>query len=243
MSAPATRIVPGRQDEVEAVHDELRRRVLHNVLVAGERVNQAVIARDLGVSRGPVREALRLLQREGLVEHVHQQQMRVSSVSVADLEQLYGMRIVLESFAAGMTAPHLSAEEIGLLERDFEEMNRPALVDNIDDWEEVHARFHMLLVAHVGARIRQEVWELYEHCNRYRRLYLQGEPLAKTHIAQEHKGLLEAARAGDSQSTATRLGEHLGRAALTVASMIDPGHDPATVRAAIRSVSAVASVN
>src|SRR5579871_4061237 len=92
-----------RQDEVEAIHVELRRRILHNEFAAGARINQAVLARDLQVSRGPVREALRLLQREGLVEHEHQHQMRVSSVSLAGLEQLYAMHIFAEAFAASLT--------------------------------------------------------------------------------------------------------------------------------------------
>lgn len=233
LRAPAA---PGRKDEVEAVHDELRRQILHNELRSGGRINQAVIARELRVSRGPVREALRLLQREGLVEHVHQHQMRVSVVSVAELEQLYAMRIRLEAFAAELTVPQLTVDELRSLDSALEEMDWLASADDIDRWEEVHTRFHVQLTAHAGARISRELQSLSEHCARYRRLYIQGEPLAWSRGAEDHAGLVAAARSRDPQLTASRLGMHLGKTALTVATMIDPRHDPAMVRAAIRSV-------
>lgn len=239
MIAPAVPQALQRPDEVEAVHDELRRQILHNELVAGARINQAVIARELQVSRGPVREALRLLQREGLVEHVHQHQMRVSCVSLSDLEQLYAMRIALESFAISITVPKLTADEVAGLDRALEDMKRSSITGDIDLWEEFHSDFHARLTVHAGERINRELRNYSEHCARYRRLYIQGEPLAWSQGAQDHIGIVGAVKSGDSALAASRLGVHLGKTAVTVGTMIDPGHDPATVRAAIRSVTSV----
>jgi DNA-binding GntR family transcriptional regulator len=229
---------PRRQDEVEVIHGELRRRILHNELAAGARINQAVLARDLQVSRGPVREALRLLQREGLVDHVHQQQMRVSTVSLADLEQLYAMRISVEAFAAGLTVPTLTTNEIGALETALSQMDEQAAAGDIDRWEVVHGRFHAQLIAHAGDRIARQVRDFSEHCARYRRLYIQGEPRAFAQGAEEHRGIVEAVVARDPSLAAARLGVHLGRTALTVVAIVDPGYDPEMVRAAIRWVGA-----
>ncbi len=241
MTDVSERSVP-RQDEVEAVHEELRRQILHNELKSGSRINQAVIARDLRVSRGPVREALRLLQREGLVEHVHQHQMRVSEVSLADLEQLYAMRIALEAFAVRITVPRLTANEVTSLEAALREMDRYAEVGDMDLWEKVHARFHTILWSHSGERIERELGYLSEHSARYRRMYLQGDPLAWAEGAKDHVGILDAAKTGQAMLASARHGVHLGRAALTVAAMIDPAYDPAVVRAAIHLVAPTGTV-
>ena len=227
---------PRRQDEVEAVHSELRRQILHNHLISGSRINQAVIARDLRVSRGPVREALRLLQREGLVEHVHQHQMRVAGVSLSDLEQLYAMRITLEAFSVVVTVPHLTAGEMDELDASIAEMAGHAAAGDGDRWEEVHSRFHQILWSHAGDRIDGELCDLAEYSDRYRRLYVQNEPLAWSEGAKDHLAIMRAVRAGNGALAASRHGQHLGKAALTVAAVVDPSHDPAVVRAAIRQV-------
>ncbi len=224
------------------VHAELRRRILHNELAAGARINQAVLARDLLVSRGPVREALRLLQREGLVEHLHQHQMRVSMVSLLDLEQLYAMRISAEAFAATLTVPRLATDEIDALESALTAMNEEAAVGDIDRWEVIHGQFHAQLIAHAGDRIAREVRNYSEHCTRYRRLYIEGEPRAFAQGAKEHAGIVEAVVARNPSLVAARLGVHLGRTAMTVVAIVDPGHDPATVRAAIQWVGAIGGV-
>jgi DNA-binding GntR family transcriptional regulator len=229
---------PRRQDEVEAIHHELRRRILHNELAAGERINQAVVARDLQVSRGPVREALRLLQREGLVAHLHQHQMRVSAVSVLELDQLYAMRISLEAFAVAITVPLLSPDDLTGLDTALDDMKESASTGDIDHWEAIHGRFHAQLTSRAGDRIARELSDLSEHCTRYRRLYIQGQPRALAQAAEEHVGIVEAAKAGAASLAASRLGLHLGKTALTVVAIVDPGYDPATVRAAIHWVGA-----
>jgi DNA-binding transcriptional regulator YhcF (GntR family) len=118
-------------------------------VAAGARINQAVLARDLQVSRGHVCEALRLLQSEGLVEHIHQQQMRVSPVSLADLEQLYAMRISVEAFAAARTVRRLTMDELNVLESALGRMDDEAAAGDIDRWEAIHGGFQAQLVAHV----------------------------------------------------------------------------------------------
>lgn len=223
-----------RQDEVEAVHDELRRQILHNEMPSGTRINQAVVARTLCVSRGPVREALRLLQREGLVAHVHQHQMRVSSVSVSDLEQLYAMRITLEAFAVRITVPKLLPGDFDQLDAQLSTMDSCAAAGDASRWEETHAEFHVLLWSHAGERIDEELRKLSEYSARYRRLYLQGQPLPWADAAKDHRAIVDAAKTGDAHRASACHGTHLGKAALTVAAIVDPSHDPSMVREAIR---------
>ena len=227
-----------RQDEVEAVHDVVRQWILHNRLEAGEAINQVDVARRLGVSRGPVREALRLLQREGLVDYERNRKMRVSLVSVSDLDELYAMRISLEAFAIRLTVPQVTAKEIEALDAALGHMDELALANDVDAWEVVHAGFHEQLVAHAGPRIRRTLAAMAEHCERYRRIYIAGEMRAWAQGAAEHASIVEAVRERNADAAAERLGRHFARTALTVAAIVAPDQDPFTVRAAVRAVTA-----
>src|SRR3954452_11311093 len=111
----------GSRDNIAAIHDELREAILRGDLPAGAVLSQLRLAEDFGVSRGPVREALRLLQREGLVEAELNRRARVADFSLGDLEQLYAMRIVNEALAVRTTVPRLTAQQLQEVHRALEE--------------------------------------------------------------------------------------------------------------------------
>jgi DNA-binding GntR family transcriptional regulator len=92
------------------VYSSLRESILNGALPPGESLSQVQLASQLGVSRGPLREAVRMLQREGLVEAEVNRRGRVSSFSIDDLEQLYAMRIVHESLAIRINVPALRSD-------------------------------------------------------------------------------------------------------------------------------------
>ena len=95
---------PKPRDMTWTVYTSLRESILNGALPPGESLSQVQLATKLGVSRGPLREAVRMLQREGLVEAEVNRRGRVSSFSIDDLEQLYAMRIVHESLAIRITS-------------------------------------------------------------------------------------------------------------------------------------------
>ena len=90
-------VANGSRDNTAAIHRQLREAILHGEIEAGAELSQVKLADDFGVSRGPVREALRLLEREGLVEAELNCRVRVASFSPSDLEELYALRIVNEA--------------------------------------------------------------------------------------------------------------------------------------------------
>ena len=124
-------ILPQRKDweNAEAVHDELRAAILRNELPAGMILNQVHVAKRLGVSRTPLREAFRMLQREGLIEGESNKRMRVAGLSLDGLEDLYAMRILLEGLAIRLSVPLLSKEALAMLKNLLNEMEKFARLD------------------------------------------------------------------------------------------------------------------
>src|SRR4051794_40534934 len=231
-TAPVRRA--GSRDNIAAIHDELRQAILRGDLRAGAVLSQLRLAEEFGVSRGPVREALRLLQREGLVEAELNRRVRIADFSVNDLEELYAMRVVNEALAVRATVPRLTAQQLEALHAALEEMDALAGVD-VHAWEDPHRRFHRGLVAHAGDRLVRLVEQLSDHAERYRRAYIAGDPRAWSVGAAEHREIYEAAQRGDANAASVATVQHLARTALTVLANLAPEHDPTLVREAIQA--------
>jgi DNA-binding GntR family transcriptional regulator len=228
------------RDMTWTVYSSLRDSILNGALAPGQSLSQVQLASQLGVSRGPLREAVRMLQREGLVEAELNRRGRVSSFSIDDLEQLYAMRIVHESLALRINVPRFTKRDIDTLRGCIRRMEGLAGHD-LRQWQATDREFHFTLVAHTGDRLLRTIRELYDHADRYRRLYIKGVPRALSIAADEHRKILDACIAGDSALAAGQLARHLARTALTVLTHHAPEHDPTTVRAAIRLATGVDS--
>jgi DNA-binding GntR family transcriptional regulator len=236
--SPTPETAPARpRDSTGAVHRALREAILHGDLAAGTWLSQVQIAKQYSVSRGPVREALRLLQREGLVEAEVNQRARIARFSVEDLEQLYAARIVTEALGLSLSAPRFSDEDLAALGSDLEELDRLAGAD-IEAWEAVHRRFHLALVSHAGERLQRMIEQNVDHAERYRRVYITQSPRAWSVGATEHHDIVSACLARDAVTASTRLATHLSRTALTVFMLAAPEHDPAAIRAALTQATA-----
>ena len=221
------------RDMTWTVYSSLRESILNGTLPPGESLSQVQLANQLGVSRGPLREAVRMLQREGLVEAEVNRRGRVSSFSIDDLEQLYAMRIVHESLAIRINVPRFTKRDIDALRSCLRRMEALAGQD-LRLWQGVDREFHFTLLAHAGDRLMRTIRELYDHADRYRWLYIKGVPRALSIAAEEHTAIFDATVEGDAALAAAHLARHLARTALTVLTHHAPEHDPTTVRAAIR---------
>ena len=215
------------------VYSSLRDSILNGGLAPGQVLSQVQLASEYGVSRGPLREAVRMLQREGLVEAELNHRGRVSSFSIDDLEQLYAMRIVHESLALRINVPRYTRRDLEAMRSCLRRMDAVSHQD-LRQWRALDRQFHFALVAHSGDRLIRTIRELYDHAERYRGLYITGVPRALHIAAQEHRHILEACVAGDSSLASGQLARHLARTALACVTHHAPEHDPTTVRAALR---------
>ncbi|MDX6653901.1 MAG: hypothetical protein QOH18_602 [Solirubrobacterales bacterium] len=217
------------------IHRSLRESILAGEVLAGQEISQVQLADQFNVSRGPVREALKMLERDGLIEAEVNHRARVTRLSPSDLEQIYGMRIVLESVAIAVSVPALTDDDFIVLDLTLSEMEELAGVD-AERWAVPHARFHRTLVAYAGERTELAILQLFEHSERYRRIYLAQGPRMWTAGVAEHHEIVDACRARDARKASVLLARHLSRTALTVLMVVAPEYNPALVRASVRQV-------
>jgi DNA-binding GntR family transcriptional regulator len=222
---------------VEVVHKRLREAILDGFLSPGQVVSQVKLAAELGVSRTPLREALRLLQSEGLLVAEPNKRVRVSPLTVQDLVQVYCMRISLEAMAIRATVPKLSPEDLAALEGDLAQMSYFMKRGDVGRYDVSHRDFHFRLVGGVGWRVTQIVSELAAYSVRYRRFYQSQRPQVRVARSKsEHRSIVEACILADPEEAARRLATHLLYTAYGLIDLIDPSYDRSALDAAIRTV-------
>lgn len=220
-------------------YEQVRKAIMEGRLAPGQVVSQVQLAAELDISRTPLREALRQLQSEGLLEGDFNRRVRVAMLTVEDLEQVAAMRIALEALGVRLTVPILTEHDLTAMRTAFEQMNnaiQPGLLAR-DEYRVDHRLFHTTLFSKVGDRMRTELEDLWDNAERYRVYYQQSaqDQLALAYTAQdEHAHILEAAERGEAERCGRLIAEHLGRTALTSVAKLAPAHDPRVVRDAVR---------
>ncbi|WP_435283513.1 GntR family transcriptional regulator [Streptomyces koelreuteriae] len=216
------------------VHGRLRAMILSGELPPGSVLLQAEMARKLGVSRTPMREAFRLLQEEGLIDAKPDQRARVRAVDPADLDSVYSARIMLEALAVSVTAKSLTAEDLEHMGEALERMQESAGADRPDEWYAAHKRFHGVATQAVGPQMQRMLASLAEQSERYIRLAQLGVPGSWARAHKEHEALLEALRTSDPAEAAHVIARHLARTALSVLADVAPEYEPSSTRTALQ---------
>jgi DNA-binding GntR family transcriptional regulator len=220
--------------DMDAVHAAVRDMILRGELSPGQPVSQIQLASLLGVSRTPLREALRRLQEEGLITSARNRRVEVATFDARALEYVYSQRIMIEGLGLALTVPLFTTHEL-------DEMTRLLQAMEIDDdrWEGSHRQFHRLLQSHAPASHRSEADRLNDWSDMYRQLYalvLSSGPRRRPVANDEHRSILNACGQRDIDGAVASLGRHLARTALTLLAELAPQHDPVVVRTALRMV-------
>ena len=221
---------------VALVHDRLRAAILRGELPAGQTTSQVTLARDLDVGRTPLREALRMLQREGLVVSEPNRRVRIAELSSADAEELYVMRIALEAVAIRITVPTLTSTDFAELEGLMAQMDHYMRSDDRPGMRVPHRAFHDRLVRASGERVTITIGQLFDHGERYRLAFGATTPERWEQRRAEHRAILDAAAAGDADLAARHLAAHYAQTAAFIFAALDPGHDLARLRTTIATV-------
>lgn len=238
---------PVGENAVAPLYTRLRTMILDGVFPPGSMLSQVKLAESLGVSRIPLREALRMLQKEGLIEAEHNQRARVPSFEPSIVDSLYASRILLEALGIRLTVPRIDQSDVQALKQTLAELDEAAAYaaahKDLDAWEEPHRRFHGLLVIHAEDSMRQRIASYADQCEYYRRLYyrlvsMQQPTRSAEAIAAEHRSIASACTQGKASLAAYLLTRHYARTALTVLGQMAPEFDPVAVRMALQIVGA-----
>lgn len=198
-----------RQTVAAATVEGIRERILDRTYAEGEQLRQDVLAADLGVSRIPVREALRQLEAEGLVTFSPHRGAVVSSLSIAEIEELFALRARLESVLLRRAVPLLTDEDFERAEEILNEYDAAFRKRDVSAWGDLNWEFHSTLYSAARRPVTLSVVErLHLHTNRYARMQLaltRGEARAQ----KEHGAILAAARKHDPSRACALLSAHI----------------------------------
>jgi len=220
----------------EAVYHRVREAILEGEIAPGAVMSQVALAEELGISRTPLREALRMLQSEGLVHAERNRRVRVAAVSPTDLEELCIMRVTLEAEAIRLAVPRMSAEDLARMEGQIAEMSHYAEARDYRRWVVPHQAFHRGLTAPAGERFASVLGQLFDHAERYRRMHIGHGPSAWA--TKDHRAILDACKAGDREEAARLLAEHFARTAFELIEQLPPPHEPARLRETLSEIAA-----
>ena len=197
------------------VADHLRRAILSGEIGPGEWIRQEEVAERLGSSRLPMREALRILEAEGLTEHERHKGARVPSLTMHEVDVVYRMREQLEQLAIGESIPHLGEDDLRALGdiQDRIEALPQGEGAAVADFLELDREFH--LRSYTGCRIEQltgTVTRLWNSTAHYRRAFVTlGGPGRRWVINAEHRLLLDAINRRDVVDAERFLAGHIRR--------------------------------
>ncbi|MCL4289453.1 MAG: GntR family transcriptional regulator [Thermoleophilia bacterium] len=202
-SGPLTR-------SASAVATELiRAAVIDGRLEPGQRLKEEELARELGISRTPVREALLVLQTEGLLESAPNRGATVRTFEADDLDDLYQLRAVLEGFAARRAAARITDAELALLSESNERFVRLRDADEIADLVRENVRFHDAILAAAGSeRLTQLVRGVIQLPLVYRS-YFWYSPEQKLISEHYHRQLTAALAVRDAERAELVMKEHV----------------------------------
>lgn len=210
------RLVPIKLDNYkplrEVVFETLRDAIINGKLAPGERLMEVQLAEEMGVSRTPVREAIRKLELEGFVVMVPRKGAYVAGVSIKDIADVFEIRAALEALAARLAAERITDDELDHLERAIVSINKVSDGKNIDKVVESDTDFHDIIYqASRNKRLINIITNLKEQIQRFRATSLAVTGRTKTAV-EEHKQIAEALSDRDAELAAELARRHIENA-------------------------------
>jgi DNA-binding GntR family transcriptional regulator len=196
----------------DQVYNSIREMIVQGELKPGDSIFEARIARELNISRSPVREAVRALEKEGLLVIDGKSRITVYKPTMKDIEDIYECRIALESLAARLTTRLASGQEIKEIENTVlntkehldagGEQNRLALIEE-------NGRFHDLITKYSqNRRLKKQLRDLKSLSHYYRVLNFQGEN-REWIVFNEHQEILTQIKQRDEEKASLMMRKHL----------------------------------
>jgi DNA-binding GntR family transcriptional regulator len=216
-AAPTFRRPPTAQ---EAVLAELRRAILEGDMRPGTQILQDSVAESLGVSRVPVREALKILEGEGQVSYAPHRGYFVAELSYEELVEVYRIRELLEAEAMSVAIDKVSHEDIARMEEAIEDMERADAAMDIVALTAANRRFHFALLEPCERpRLLKFIRQLWDMTDPYRSVYF-ADAASRKLVNKEHRHILKLAKTGRTQECVEAMALHRRNAVIRLENLL-----------------------
>jgi DNA-binding GntR family transcriptional regulator len=203
--------VSKRKSLREEVYDSLKKSILHGKLKGGQRLIEETLANQIGISRTPVREAFHKLERDDLVTRLPKGGFAVREFTKEDVEEIFGIRSALESYASYLATLHISPEKISQLEKKVKESKNAHEKGDDEKVVQLNTEFHDLLYKSCKSK------KLFEMINNFRdyffryRSFLLSTEKGGDYSIEDHRRMLEAMKKKNPRLVERLVRNHLER--------------------------------
>ena len=195
----------------EMVYEELKMQILTGVIVPGTRMMEVELADQMGVSRTPIREAIRKLEKEGLVTIRPRRGAFASSINTDDMLDILEVRQNMEGLAAFFAASRMTPDQLDKLKEISEGYNQAVLDGDMEAMIDYDTRFHRAIVDSSNNKILvQMIEQLQELVLRFRYIYYDSFRRAEN-MPEEHQAILDAIARGDEDAARHAADIHIDR--------------------------------
>jgi DNA-binding GntR family transcriptional regulator len=221
-----------RVRSVEGIHARLRTMIVHGEYGPGAVLSQVQLARMLGVSRTPLREAMRRLEEEGLIESRQNKRARVASASAEALDVRFTDCILLEATGVKVTVAYLREADLNGVVLATTALRVALERGDVPSAERARATLHAAYVAQAGARLRSAIAEQFAACERYRRFHAPLDAAA----SDEYVAIANACIARDADDAARRIARLQTRLARAALRGVDATYAPVAIDVALAMI-------
>jgi DNA-binding GntR family transcriptional regulator len=209
----------------DRVFETLKQGIMRGSIEPENRLIESRIAGTLGISRTPVREAIHKLEREGFLKKLPRGGFIVLGLTRKQIEETFGIRSVLESYAARLSAINHEAPELIALEEKIDEYEMHLNRGMPGELTRINTEFHDLLYAlSRSPKLNKMIYDLRDQIYRFRQLILKNHELARI-SNEDHKLMLEFIRRRDADGVERLVREHILRGQAAVIRYLDGGQD------------------
>ncbi len=193
----------------DEIVDIIRERILKGEYKIGEKIKENQIASELRVSRTPIREAFKQLENEGLIDYIPNRGCFAKGFTRRDIEDLYAVRKALEILAVEWAVSRITPEQIDKLQEQSDLMEFYTTRKDGTKVLEINSDFHAVIYNATGSRFMAQVLRSYkEYIEQTRRVIFDGGEYLEA-IFQEHKAVLDAIKARDTEGAKAAMARHL----------------------------------
>lgn len=215
---------PHHESLAEGVARNIREAILLGKLRPGEKIIENELANRMRISRSPIREALRILEQEGLITLFPRKGARVTEISPREVKEIYAIRANLESLAAKLAISNLKTTQMERMENLIKRMSIETKKNDIENVIKLNEKFHELIVnAGDNQRLNQLIQSLKNQIQRFRIASLSLPGRLKVALT-EHQKIVEAFRKRDGLLAGELMREHISKAGNRLLKILEKGN-------------------